>query len=267
MTTPQVPEVPDARLQRVEELVQRVQRSLLDGLEGVLQRQVPPSLEQTRRAILETTEEVLTRHADLLTARLKDVLLETAEELEKRQLEPFLERLKQTVVAILGEVWQRYTPPLVTRLQETLSEAVREGLRGQMDTVVAAVRQGLREGTEFTREQTDLLLGKVRQTVTDPLARVAREHFPEYAHWFGGRVVDYALATTLFCVAAILLLVGSVQGLQHAGVPPYLTYFLGGLGGVGAGVVFLRLSTYVRRSKNGIEPPGGQPRPGQRQPD
>jgi hypothetical protein len=263
MTTPQAPEASDAALARVEDLAQRVQRSLLEGLEGVLLRQVPPTLEHARRATLETVEGALSRQANLLTAHLKGALLETVEELEKRRLEPLLERLKQTMLTGVAEVWEKYAPLLRTRLQEALGEALREGLGRQMEAVVNGVREGMREGAEFVRAQADVLLAQVREALTEPVARAARDEVPEYARWVGGRVIDYARAGTVFCVAAVFLLVGTVQGLQEAGLPPYLTHLLGGLLGVATGLIFLRLPTWARKPKVRTSPQGGQPREGE----
>ncbi|HYT90703.1 MAG TPA: hypothetical protein VEL76_18490 [Gemmataceae bacterium] len=255
MTTEHAPEASDATLQRVEEVAQRVQRSLLAGIEGVLLRQLPTVLEHTRSTLLETIEGALSRQANLLTAQLKSTLLDTVEELEKRRLEPFLERLKQTLFTGLAEFWEKNAPLLLTRLRESLDEALREGLKRQVDAVVAGVREGVREGAEFAHTQGTLLLAQVREALTEPVARAAREDFPEYARWLGGRVIDYTRAATVFCVAAIFLMVGGVQGLQQAGMPPYLTYFLGGLAGMAAGLIFLRLPTWTRKGKPGHEQP------------
>jgi hypothetical protein len=52
------------------------------------------------------------------------------------------------------------------------------------------------------------------------------------------------VADTLFCLAAVLLCVGGVLGLQQAGLPPYATYLLGGSVALGAGWALLRLRAW-----------------------
>jgi hypothetical protein len=248
MTTPQAPEIPDGPLQRIEELVQRAQRSLLEGVEGVLQRQVTPLLAEARRTLLDAAAEVLARNADLLVARLKTALLETAEELRTRQTQPLLEFLKQTVLIVVEEVGHRHATPLLARVKGVLSEAVGEALRRQLEPLADLARE-MTGASALVREQ---LAGLVRETVTEPVARVLQVDVPGYARWAGSRVIDYSLVATLFCLAAVFLLVGTVQGLQHTGLPPYLTYLLGGLVALGVGLVFLR--RYRGAGKNAAGP-------------
>jgi hypothetical protein len=220
----------------IEELVQRTQRSVLDGMEGILARQVAALLEHTRRSA-QATEEVLSKHAELLMGRLQAALRETAEELRQRQLESMLQRLKETALAALEEARQKHVGSLLAQVQAVLSEV----LGWQVDQIADRVRQELREGSAAFRESADQLVGKMRESVAEPVVRALREQIPEYARRAGGRVLDFALAGTLFCLAAVLLPVGAVQGLQEAGLPAYLTDILGGLGALGIGLVFLRL--------------------------
>ncbi len=212
-----------------------------EGLGGALQREVAPLLEHTRRTVLETTEELLRSQTDLLVGRLKGMLLETAAELQERQLEPLLDRVKHTVLAVCAEVGQKYGATLLSGVRDALGEGVGGVLRQQLEPVVEQARRGMRDSTDFVGEYADLLVARMRDAVTEPIARVLREDLPNYARRAGGRVVDYALAATLFCLAAVFLLVGAVQGLQYAGLPSYLTYLLGGLAALGTGLVFLRL--------------------------
>jgi hypothetical protein len=244
------PEEADRVPRRIEEIVQRTQRSVLEGFEGILARQVAALVEHTRRSA-QATEEVLSKHADLLMARLKAALRETAEELRQRQLESVLQRLKETALAALEEARQKHVSPLLAQVQEVLGEA----LRRQVDQVADRVRQELRDGSASFKDYTDQLVVKMRETVAEPMARALRVQVPEYARRAGGRVLDYALAATLFCVAAVLLPVGAVQGLQQTGLPAYLTYILGGLGALGIGLVFLRL--YARPQQNTASAAGG----------
>jgi hypothetical protein len=227
----------DRGLRRIEELVQRTQRSVLEGVEGVLGRQLAALLEHTRRSA-QATEDALGKHADLLVARLQAALREAVEELRQRQLEAVLERLKETALAMLEEARQKHVGPLLAQLQEVVGEL----LRRQLDQVADRARQELRDGGAYFKEHADLLVGKMREAVTEPVARALSVQAPEYARRAGGRVLDYALAGTLFCVEAVLLPVGVVQGLQEAGLPAYLSDILGGLGALGIGLVFLRLS-------------------------
>jgi hypothetical protein len=121
---------------------------------------------------------------------------------------------------------------------------------------VGRARQGAREGAEFVRGHADLLVGKVRQEVAEPVVRALRDQAPRYARWVGGQMIHYALAATLFCLAAVFLLVGAVQGLEQVGLPPYLTWILGGAGALGVGLVVLRLSAGARAGPS--EPGAGQ---------
>jgi hypothetical protein len=221
----------------IEELVQRTQRSVLEGIEGILTRQVAALLEHTRRSA-QATEEVLSKHADLLTARLQAALRETVEELRQRQLESVLQRLKDTALAVLEEAQQKHVGPLLAQMQEVLGDV----LRRQVDQVADRVRLELRDASASFKEHADQLVVRMRETVAEPVTRALGVQVPQYARRAGGRVLDYALAATLFCVAAVLLAVGAVQGLQQAGLPAYLSDILGGLGALGIGLVFLRLA-------------------------
>jgi hypothetical protein len=266
MTSPQALQVPDETMRRVEELVQRTQRSVLEGMEGLLQRQMAPLLEQVRGTLLETTDEILRRQAEPLAARLGVALRQAVEELQQKQMDPLLGRIKETVLAAVEEVGQKHAGPLLARLKESLGEAVGELVRRQMDPLLDGARRGMRDSAGFVREYADQLVGKVRDAVTEPLARVMQVLLPECARRAGGHMIDYALAATLFCVAAVFLLVGAVQGLQQAGLPTYLTYILGGLTALGTGLVFLRL--YARRLKPNGPPaasPGAAAQPGPRE--
>jgi hypothetical protein len=206
-------------------------------VEGVLGRQLAALLEHTRRSA-QATEEVLSKHADLLLARLQAVVRETVEELRQRQLDSVLERLKETALDVLEEARQKHVGPFLAQLQEVVGEV----LRRQVDQFAERARQEVRDGSLHLKEYTDELAGKMREAVTEPVARVLRVHAPEYARQAGGRILDYALAATLFCVAAVLLSVGAVQGLQQAGLPAYVSDILGGLGALTAGLVFWRIS-------------------------
>jgi hypothetical protein len=260
MSTLPVPDVPDDSMRRVEELVQRTQRSVLEGMEGILQRQTAPLLEQVRRTLLETTDEVLNRHAEPLASRLSAALREVVEELQARQLGPLLERLKQVALAAVDEVGQKHAGPLLTRLKETLRDAVGDLLRRQMDPLFEGARQGMRDSADSVREYADLLVGKVREAVAEPIAQVLRVQVPEYARHAGVRLIDYVLAAVLFSLAAVFLLMGVVQGLQQAGLPTYLTYILGGLAALGTGLVFLRLYTRPRNGPGAPHEPHGAER-------
>jgi hypothetical protein len=235
------PEDADGGLRRIEELVQRTQRSVLESMEGLLARQVAALVEHTRRSA-QATEEVLGKHTDLLTARLQAALHETLEDIRQRQLESVLGQLKGAALGILEEARQKHVGPLVAQAQEVMSEL----LRRQVEQIAERARLEVRDSSDFFQEHAELFADKLRAAVAEPVERALRVHVPEYARRAGDRVLDYALAATLFCLAAVLLSVGVVQGLQHFGLPAYLSELLGGLGALGAGVLFLRLS---RRSE------------------
>jgi hypothetical protein len=235
------PEGPDGTLRQIEDLVQRTQRSLLEGLEGAVARQIGAVLEGSRRTALAHSEEVLGKHVELLVNRLRGELRTAAEELRQHHLGPLLERLRQALREAVEELRQQHLGPWLAQLQDALREALGEVLRRELDLVVQRARQEVRAGGEFVRAQTDMLVGKVREEVAAPVLRALRDQVPGYARWVGGRVIDYALAVTLFCLATVFLLGGTVQGLEHVGLPRYLTWLLGGAGALGAGLVFLWL--------------------------
>jgi hypothetical protein len=253
MTTSQLAESSDDTMRRVEELVQRTQRTPLEGMEGALQRQTASLLEQVRRTVLETTDELVSRHGEPLAARLRGALREAFEELQTRQLGPLLDQFNQRVLAGVDEVGQKQAGPLLARLKEALAEAVGVLVRQQMEPLLDGARRGMRDSAEPVRDYADRLVGKVRDAVAEPIAQVMRVQVPDYVRRAGGRVIDYALAATLFCVATVVLLVGAVQRRQQAGLPSYLTYILGGLTALGTGLVFLRL--YARPGNGPGSPP------------
>jgi hypothetical protein len=259
MASPDAPEAPDTTLQRVEELVQRTQRSVLEGMEGILQRQMTPLLDQLRRSVVDTTGEILNRHAEPLADGLKRALREAVEELQGRQLGPLSERIKLTLLATVEEIGQKYAAPLQAALKELLGETFGEVLRRHLEPAFDGARKKMLDSASSVREYVDLLIERVRQTLAEPIAQALRVQVPSYARRVGVRVIDNALAVTLFCVAAVSLFLGSVQGLQQVGLPSYVTYLLAGLAAVGVGLVFLRL--HARKSESLAEeasspPPG-----------
>ncbi|MCE9533937.1 MAG: phage holin family protein [Planctomycetes bacterium] len=220
-------------MKKVEELVQRTQRSILEGMEGALQRQVSPLIENARRTVVDAAAEVLNKNADVFVERLKTTLLKTAEEIRERQTQPMLDSFKQTALGILEEIGKKHAATMLVQVKDALSEALGQ----QLNPLADRTRKGMNDGSDFVREQVDHLADRLRLAVTEPL----RDQVPDYARRAGSQLINYALSGTLFCAAAIFLVLGIVQGLQAAGLPSFLTYILGGIAALVTGLVFLRM--------------------------
>jgi hypothetical protein len=134
MTLPQTLDQPDDKTLRLERLVESTQRAVLEGVEGVLQRQMVPFLDHSRQAILATIDEAVKIHGDSLRARLKRLALDTAEELLQQRLEPLLERTRHLLVQGLenAAVVQKYTDRLTSALKQVTREAIGEVFQVQL---------------------------------------------------------------------------------------------------------------------------------------
>jgi hypothetical protein len=175
-----------------------------------------------------------------------------------RQMEPFLQRMKQITLEVIDEVAQKHGSPLVAQLRQTLVETVGVIVRAQVPAILDQLRPSVREGGDTFRKNADSMAADLKQFISKTVVEVFREHVPTYSRWAGQRIIDYFLAGTLFCLAAVLLCVGTILGLEKAGLPAYLTYLVGGGVAVGVGAAFLKLRS--RRwgnagSQRPIDPP------------
>jgi hypothetical protein len=232
----------DDTLARIEALVRESRQAVLDGVEQILARQAEPLLERTRAALLASTEAVLREQTEPLLARIRELLLQTADELNRRHVEPAVGRTREMMLALVEEVVKRHATPLIGEFRAALQRTVEELVQSQMDPILAKARQSVRESAQLATEFADVIVGRLRVTVAEPTGELLRRKLPGYAHWAGRRALDYVLAGTLFALAAVFLSLGSVFGLQHAGMAPFATYLVVGSVALVAGLVFLLLS-------------------------
>jgi hypothetical protein len=162
------------------------------------------------------------------------------------QLEPFMQRLKQITLEVIDEVGDQHVQPFVVQLRQTLLDTVAAVLKTEIPALLKQLKPAIAENSEAVRQNADGLLGDVKQFVTKTAVEVFREQIPEYSRRTGQRVLDYFLAGTLFCLAAVLLCLGGILGLEAAGVPAYAAYLAGGGAALAVGLFFLKLR--ARRS-------------------
>jgi hypothetical protein len=167
--------------------------------------------------------------------------LHDLEQAVERQLEPFLQRVKQRALEVIDEVGQKQGNPLVAQLRETLVETLAVLLRNELAARLDRLKPAWLEGTSTVRQNADSLLDDLKQLITQTAVALVRVHAPEYSRWAGQRLFDYVIASTLFCLAAVLLILGCVLGLEKIGMPPFATYILGGGVALAAGWTFLKV--------------------------
>jgi hypothetical protein len=216
MTLPQTLDQPDDKTHRLEQLVESTQRTVLEGVEGVIQRQMVPFLDHSRQTILATIDEAVHKHGETLGVRLKRVALDIGEELLKQQLPPLLERGRHLL-------W--------------------EGL----------------DNAAVVQKYTDRLTAALKEVTRETVLEVFQVQLPSYSGRVGRRVIEYAFAGTLYCTAAVFLLVGLILGLREAGLPPYATYLLGGVVAGLAGAAVLKLHHPFGGRSAGKGPEAGHP--------
>lgn len=171
----------------------------------------------------------------------------------QRNIEPLLDQLKQAVKqAALGaieEVVRKYGAGFADEVRQTLRAAVDDLVKAQVGRLVAE----LAPTGDTARKLADGLHQELQDFANTTLRNLFETRLPVYSRWAGRSLIDYALAGLFFATAAVLLCVGSVLALQQTGLPPYVTYFVCGVGALGLGTVFLAL----RRREQG-PPPGDQ---------
>jgi hypothetical protein len=155
----------------------------------------------------------------------------------QRNIEPFLQKAKQITLDVIEEAGRKHGAHLVTQMQTTLKETVNELVKVHIERMV----EQLRPGGEAARAKAESLLDDLKTFVRQTVGDVFKNHVPDYSRWAGQRIIDYVLAGILFAIAAVLVSVGGILGLEQAGMPRYATYLI--LGGVafGAGFALLRL--------------------------
>jgi hypothetical protein len=204
-----------------------------------------PSLEkllrETREGLLIGVEQIVQRQLDPLLQRIGQVLQEALSATAHHQLEPLVGRLRQTTLDLTEEILHKHAAPLLGQLRAALEGCLDEVFQRRMEPLLEHARQSMQESAKTATQLVDTIVARLRVTVAEPTAERLAVTLPRYARWARRRMVNGVLATTLFCLAAIFLLVGGVLGLQEAGLKPYATYGIGGLTALVGGVVSLRL--------------------------
>lgn len=159
----------------------------------------------------------------------------------QRQMDPFLERVKQMTLEIVDEVGQKHGSPLVVQVREILVETVGGMLKTEVAARLDRLRPAFLEGSDAIRTTADHFLADMKLFITKTVVDVFQVHVPEYSSRAGRRVIDYFLAGTLLCLAAVLLIMGSILGLEDAGLPKYLAFLIGGGAALAVGMIYLRV--------------------------
>jgi hypothetical protein len=184
------------------------------------------------------------RRIEELVQRTQQAVLGGVEEIVQRQMTPFLERAGQSVRDTVDYVLRQHADSLLGRLKGVSLDAAEEMLKKLIEPFLERTRHLVLDGLEnasFVQRYADRLAASLKGFLVETVAEVFQVHVPEYSRRFGRRVVDYVVAGTLYCLAAIFLTVGGILGLQQAGWPPYATFLTGGTVALVLAVVLLKL--------------------------
>jgi hypothetical protein len=193
----------------------------------------------------------LTPAAALAAPADRAAAVQDIEQAFQRQMEPLLQRLKLVTLDVIDEVGRKHGGPLLAQVRQAAAETTAVLLRAELAALVERVTPAVREGSAAVRRDADQLLGELKHFINQTVVEAFQVHVPEYSRWAGQRVLDYFLAGTLFCLAAVLLCVGGILALQWAGLPPFAAYLLGGGAALAAGVVLLNLRSQHWRGTTG----------------
>jgi hypothetical protein len=199
------------------------------------------------------------RRIDDLVQRTQQAVLQGVEEMLKRQMEPFLDHTRQMILASIDEVMRKHTDPLLDRLRGVTLSTVDELLKGHIEPFLERVRQMVLEGLEnavFMQKYVDRLVAGLKKITAEVVLEVVRVYLPDYSRRVGRRVVEYAVAGTLSCLAIIFLLMGGILGLEAVDLPPYAAFLAGGAAaGVIAFVLFqMRANAFAKTWPRADEP-------------
>jgi hypothetical protein len=182
--------------------------------------------------------------------------LDDLEQAFQRQMEPFLQRVKQVTLEIVDEVGQKHGNPLFVQVRGILLETVGGILKTEVAARLDKLRPAIVEGSDAVRNSADNLLKDMKEFITKTVVDVFQVHVPNYSSRAGRRMIDYFLAGTLLCLAAVLLFVGGILGLKHFGVDDYLAYLIGGAGALTVGMIYLKVRARKWRNQ---EPDSASP--------
>jgi hypothetical protein len=177
------------------------------------------------------------RRVDDLVQRTQQAVLQGVEAMFRRQMEPFLDHTRQMILATIEEVVQKHADPLLLRLKDVTLSTTDELLKSHLEPFLKRVRHMVLEGLEdavFLQKYVDRLVAGLKKVTAEAMVEVVRVYIPDYSRRVGRRVVEYAMAGTLSCLAIIFLLMGGVLGLEATGLPDYGAYLAGG---AAAGVI------------------------------
>ena len=183
--------------------------------------------------------------------------LDDLEQAFQRQMEPFLQRVKQVTLEIVDEVGQKHGNPLFVQVRGILLETVGGILKTEVAARLDKLRPAIADGSDTIRKSADNLLADMKQFITKTVVDVFQVHVPNYSSRAGRRMIDYFLAGTLLCLAAVLLFVGGILGLKHFGVDDYLAYLIGGAGALSVGMIYLKVRARKWRSQGQDSGSGG----------
>lgn len=180
--------------------------------------------------------------------------LDDIERALQHQMGPFLKQVKQMTLEAIDEISQKHGSPLLAQLRQTLIETVGVMLKMEVTALLEQMKPAVREGGDAVRKNAAGLTEDLKQFITKTVVEVFQLHVPEYSRRAGQRAIDYFLSGTLFCLAAVLLCLGSILGLEEAGLAPFAAYLIGGGAALAAGFAFLKLRS---RRKPGEGPADG----------
>jgi hypothetical protein len=164
----------------------------------------------------------------------------------ERNSESFLAKAKQAIVTAIEDAIRTHGGGLLAEARQTLKAALDGLVKSQVEKMV----EQLSPVSDATRGLTEGWLRELREFINVTVRDVIEKRIPEYSHRAGQRAFDYALAGSLYALAAVLLVVGGILGLREAGVPVYVTCLIGGAVAMASGVLLLKL-----RSRRWDEPP------------
>jgi hypothetical protein len=174
-----------------------------------------------------TIDEVAQQHLQPLVNQLRETLLQTADELQKRQVDPLLARTREFLLGMADELRNKYTAPLADQVRKIL-----------LDTVDEVRNQHGQPFLDVVNRMRDDLLGSLRTILAQPIEEFLYHRARQYTDWAGRRILNFTVATTLFCAAIVFICLGTVLALQALGVPHWCTYLIVGLAAALFGLLF-----------------------------
>jgi hypothetical protein len=260
-----------------------VQQATLAGVEEMLDRQRTAFLRQTHDMLVDAVDRVVTEHGTPLADQLRASLVKTLEEVQRQQMEPFFEKTRETIQDVVNQVTEERLRPLVNDLREALLRTVDDLQKQQLDPLLARTRLFLlgmadelrdkytapladqvrkvlldtvdemrrKHGQPFievVNRMRDDLLGSLTKILAQPIEKFIAERVPAYTDWAGKRILNFTLAAALFCVAVVLVALGTSQALTALGVPNWCSFLAVGLAALLFGLLF-----YVRWRQLGAQ--------------